>query len=152
MLKVMIYNDDTYSVDMMLSYVNLFEHPIKKVKMSSLTDKLKDKCWESENKRMKHFSPLDVIENPKKYKEDMKRINSAELKFPIFMSDEGWVIDGMHRITKSFLLKKKLVKAYIFDKKILKKFLLDGKGNSEKAEKTKIHLLIEKFYEEFEDE
>jgi len=43
-----------------------------------------------------------------------KRIYEAEFDHPVILSSEGWVMDGMHRVCKAYLLGWQTVKAVQF--------------------------------------
>ena len=95
---------------------------------------------------------MDVLNNPKKkkYREDYIKIKKANLDYPIIVYN-GNIIDGMHRLSKLYLLKKNEVKAYNFDKNLMKKFLI---GKSDKIKSDKINnieksILIERFVDKF---
>lgn len=120
-----------YSVDMMIAYVNLFKLKHEMINLNDLDFDPDYKGWSIDKVR---FSPNDVLENPKKYKEDYKRIIDADLSYPIIVS---WnpkakryiIFDGYHRILKTKALAKKNIKAYVLDKKILNKFVIDKNGD-----------------------
>jgi hypothetical protein len=44
-----------------------------------------------------------------------KRIYEADFEHPVILSAEGWVMDGMHRVCKAYLLGWQTVKAVQFD-------------------------------------
>jgi len=46
--------------------------------------------------------------------EHAKRIQAASFEYPIFLSAEGWVMDGMHRICKAFVLDMETIQAVQF--------------------------------------
>ena len=136
-----------YSVDMMIAYINIFKPKSVKISIekNNLFSLLEDNCWGD-------FSPMDVLNNPKKkkYKEDYIKIKKANLDYPIIVYN-GNIIDGMHRLSKLYLLKKNEVKAYNFDKNLMKKFLI---GKSDKIKSDKINnieksILIERFVDKF---
>lgn len=53
------------------------------------------------------------INNPsKQFKE---RSEQADLKFPILVSSDGWIIDGSHRVAKAYWLGNKTIKGRIID-------------------------------------
>jgi hypothetical protein len=58
-----------YSVDMMLSYINVYGHPIVKLPIDTFIPQLKEKVWGE-------WSPMDVLEkmDMKKYKHNAERI------------------------------------------------------------------------------
>jgi hypothetical protein len=43
-----------------------------------------------------------------------KRIYEAEFNYPVILSSEGWVMDGMHRVCKAYLLGWQTVKVVQF--------------------------------------
>jgi hypothetical protein len=43
-----------------------------------------------------------------------KRIYEAEFDYPVILSAEGWVMDGMHRVCKAYLLGWQTVKVVQF--------------------------------------
>jgi hypothetical protein len=46
--------------------------------------------------------------------EHTKRINDASFEYPVILSAEGWVMDGMHRICKALLIGKETIEAVQF--------------------------------------
>ncbi len=48
--------------------------------------------------------------------EHAKLIQKTDLKYPIILSEEGRVMDGMHRVGKAFLKNHDTIKAVQFDK------------------------------------
>lgn len=47
--------------------------------------------------------------------EHARRINAASFEHPVILSAEGYVMDGMHRICKAFLLGQTAIQAVQFD-------------------------------------
>jgi hypothetical protein len=50
--------------------------------------------------------------------EHMKLVQEADLQYPIILSKDGKVMDGMHRVIKSLLLGNKTIKAVQFKEAI----------------------------------
>lgn len=48
--------------------------------------------------------------------EHLQLANEADLNYPVILSEEWRVMDGMHRIVKALTLGHKTIKAVIFDK------------------------------------
>jgi len=94
------------------------------------------------------YSPLDVINNPKKYRDEYNKINEANLNYPIII-DKYNIIDGVHRLTKAYLLGEKNIKAYSFNKKLLKKFLINNSGNYNEVDNLTINDFIILFTQRF---
>ena len=133
-----------YSVDMMFAYINLFKQKSKSMKVKDLENILYQNVWGNPGK----ITPMKVLENPKKYKDHMRRIKHADLKYPIIVYDK-FVIDGVHRLTKAYLEKMKTIKAIVFTKDLLQKFKIAKYGDWSKVDKLKIHDYIQIFYKKF---
>lgn len=134
---------------MMFAYINIFKPKSIYVSLNYLIDTLNCDGW-GNSKKKNCYSPFDVIENPKnkKYKEDIKRIENANLRYPIIITGNT-VVDGIHRLTKAYLNDKKKIKAYVFSKKEMNKFLINKKGDCEKVDKLNIYDFIKLFYDKF---
>ena len=143
------FSDGTkiYSVDMMFAYINIFNPPSSKMELGRLTKSLEWKGWGDPAKKQ-YYSALDVINNPtnKKYKDEIRRIKNANLRYPIIVHGTN-IVDGVHRLTKAHLAEKKYIKCYEFSSALMKKFLL--KGNWKKVDRLSTFDLIKIFYERF---
>lgn len=117
-MKRSIYSDGkyVYSVDLMIVYINRTNLKKEKTMMRFLKHRLEDKCW--------YHSPLDVINYPNQYPDDTQRIQNADLKYPIIMNQLGFVIDGMHRLTKAYLNNEEYIDVYRFNEDLMKKFII----------------------------
>lgn len=122
------YSDDKYkySTALMFAYINLKKPEKIKLETSKLLFNLDLNCWDKDTK------PSDVISciKNKKYKDEVKRIMESDLRYPIIVNSDLFIIDGVHRYVKSILSNKKTVDVYIFDKKLMKKFII-GKRDEE---------------------
>ena len=115
---VQTYSEDKkiYLVDLMFMYVNYKNIISKKIKTHKLFSLLKYKCWVNYNNKM--ISPIEIFKNKDLSLKHYKRIQKADLRYPIMIStSSNWIVDGMHRLSKSYLHKKK----YILKKLILGK-------------------------------
>jgi len=147
MVKIQTFSDNKkiYSVDMIFAYINIFKPKYVKVNVQNYLSTLEYNGWGNK----KHsFSPKNVIDNPKKYKDDYNRILNANLKYPIVIANDN-IVDGVHRLTKAYLENKKQIKAYIFNGELLEKFLVDKNKNWEKVDKLNTWDFIELFYKKF---
>ena len=131
-----------YSVDLMFAYINIFKPEIHKINLDSVNYDVNAKGWGDGN-----ISVNDVLQNPKKYKDDYDRINNANLKYPIIMDFKGNIFDGVHRYIKAKKLNKKTIKVYLFNNELLKNFIIDKNSNYNK--KLEINEYIELFYKKF---
>ena len=147
MVQTFSDNNKIYSVDMMFAYINIFKPKYEKINVDQFSKTLDYKGW-GDPKNNIYYSPKQVLENPKKYKDEIKRINDANLKYPIIVYDNN-IVDGVHRLTKSCLLNKKTIKAYIFDKEIMKKFLINKNKDWDKIHKIQTYEYIELFIKKF---
>ena len=57
-----------------------------------------------------------------------KKIQNADLTFPIVLSSDNHVLDGMHRVAKAWLLGLKTVSAVRFEEPVAPDFVLDMQG------------------------
>lgn len=105
MVKSYSDNDAIYSIDMMFAYLKNNKHPITKINVSDYVDTLKYPGWGDPVSNIK-YSAFDVIENSDKYPKEYNRILNADLSYPIIISDNN-IIDGVHRLSKAYLEKKK---------------------------------------------
>lgn len=98
------------------------------------------------------YSPMDVINNPKKYKKEMQRIKRSNLRYPIIVHikrNKVYIVDGTHRLVKSILVNKKDIKVHVFDSKLMRKFLINKKGNWKAVLEISVHQYIESFEKNF---
>jgi len=132
------YSDskNIYSVDMMLAYVNIYKPKNKFINIDDYLDILDYKGWGDPKKNL-YYSPMNVIKNPKKYNDEYNRIIESNLKYPIII-DKNNIIDGVHRLSKAYLLGKKKIKAYFFNDKLLQLFLINNKKDFNKVDKLTI--------------
>ena len=147
MVQTFSDNKKIYSVDMIFAYINIFKPKYVKVNVQNYLSTLEYNGW-GNPKIKEFFSPKNVIDNPKKYKEDYKRIMNSNLKFPIVIANNN-IVDGVHRLTKAYLQKKKEIKAYIFDGELLEKFLINKNKNWDKVDKLNTYDYIELFFKRF---
>jgi hypothetical protein len=135
------YSDDKYeySTALMFAYINLKKPEKIKLETSKLLFNLDLNCWD------KNTKPSDVISciKHKKYKDEVKRIMESDLRYPIIVDSNLFIIDGVHRYVKSVLSNKKIIDVYIFDKKLMKKFIVGKRGE-------KINLKLNDYIELYE--
>lgn len=138
-------DDNIYSVDLMFSYVNNFKPKPTNILIKDILFNLSFKGW-SDGKHV--YSPLDVLENPKKYPEEIKRIKDADLNYPIMVT-ENFIVDGVHRTIKALHKGDKYIKAYVFPKKIMKKFIIGSVKDRETINRIETYEIIDLFYKRF---
>jgi hypothetical protein len=142
------FSDDknVYSVDMMFAYINLFSPKHILLNVIDLSHNLSFKGW---GDKKISYAPNEVLENPGKFKEEIKRIHNAELKYPIIVTSSGFIVDGVHRLCKSILSNRNKIKAFVFDKSIMTKFVVNKKRDWKAVDEMKIHEFIELFVKRF---
>lgn len=106
----------TYSVDAMISHIKTHKFLVTQKKIKRYSWVLTNNCWGS------FYSPMDVLFNPMCYPEDIERIWKAKLKYPIIVTKNNVIVDGIHRYVKALLLGKKRIKTIYFNEKTMKKF------------------------------
>jgi len=111
----------------------------------------------------KKHSPADVAKafaKGNRYKEDVERIRSADLKYPIMIcrfraGEEYVVVDGVHRLAKAAgfggMPRKKTIKAYVFDLKLMRQFFLAKKRANcwGKIDRLETYHICSLFFERF---
>ena len=149
MVQTYSNNNNIYSVDMMFAYLNIYKQRVSytKILVSKYIQTLNYKGWGDPQNNL-FYSALDVIDNPKKYKNEINRIENSNLNYPI-ITDGKFIIDGVHRLAKSHMKNKKYIKCYVFDKPLMKKFLINNKGDWDKVDKLPINYYIELFNKRF---
>jgi hypothetical protein len=79
----------------------------------------------------------NFLENIKKpNKKFYERVMRASTKYPIMLSEEGWIIDGSHRVSKLKWEGEKYIKAHIISKADLKKTQIFDDEELKKSEKV----------------
>jgi len=150
---VQTYSDNNYiySVDMMFVYIHYNKSKYIKIKVDDLVKNLDHNGWndDPDNDPKYAFSAYDVINNPDKYESDFTRIMNADLSYPIILSKDNNIIDGIHRLTKAYIEKNKYIKAYIFDSKLMKKFIITKRENWNLINNLKSYNLIMLYIERF---
>jgi hypothetical protein len=138
---------------MMISYVNIFKPKEAKQNVIHLFDMIKNQnAWSNDNGDV--YSPQQLLNDPsnKKYKEDFKRINDSNLKYPIIIiksKSDFTVSNGYHRIVKAKQLGKKEINSFVFDFKTLEKFYLGSEKDYDEIINMPIFELIDIFVSRF---
>ena len=83
----------------------------------------KDLCYIL-NSRVWYKTPKQIIKN--KNGSHWKRINDANLKYPILVDEDYCVIDGCHRWCKAYLKKQKTIRVHVIKEKDLKRVRMKG--------------------------
>ena len=95
---------------------------VSSVKISDLEFILDEKgVWDD------NTAPRDVLNLPaEKRKTDghWKRIENANMSYPILIGPEGWIIDGIHRFCKAVVKGDTTIKAYKFTKELMQSAII----------------------------
>lgn len=151
------FSDDSkiYSVDMMFAFLNLYSYPVTEINVKDYTHNMEYDSWA--DKFGNKYSAKDVLKSPKKYKDEIKRIERADLSYPIIITPTNNIADGLHRLTKAVMEKREKINAYIFDKEIMDRFKIgriskkSWEKSWEKVDSIKSYELIIMFNERFAD-
>jgi len=146
------YSDNKYiySVDMMFVYIrkNKQKHTEIRIIISDFANQLHHNVWGNPKENNK-YSPMSVILNPLSNPKEHEKIMSADLSYPIIISSNGTVIDGMHRLSKAYLEKKHYMDAYMFDSKLLHKFIIGTKDEWTKVHSMPVYDFINLYVDKF---
>src|SRR5205814_1564419 len=99
--------DKLYNVDLLVKYADKL--PIEIVPTDSLKDAVGEgyKYWLDKDNEM--FGPSAILKDWEDAKNNplwidhIKSIENANLDNPIWLSPDGFVFDGMHRLTRAFI-------------------------------------------------
>jgi hypothetical protein len=134
-----------YSIDMMLAYINIYGHPVVRLNVDEFIPQLKQSVWGD-------WSPMDVINNinKTKYESNTKRIQEADLRYPVIITKKHVIVDGYHRIAKAYLNNKKYIDVYIFNSELMNKFIISKDLDYVKVQQnTDINEMIELWVKRF---
>ena len=148
MINVWTQGKNTYSVDMMISYINHFKPKYQTFNVLQISHNLNSDSF-LDKQTNQRYSAMDIMNNPDKYKDHMDKFRSPILKYSIILSSEYGVVDGTHRIIKAYMKKIKDMKYYLFDKTLMKKFIIDTSGNWENVRKIPMYDIINLYNERF---
>lgn len=87
--------------------------PIQEMKVDELTWMFDLPFWDTDGKHM-NLKPIDVKQNPNKYKEQFKKTMQTDLSYPInviYLKNRWVIMDGLHRLLKANILGNKTIKA-----------------------------------------
>jgi disulfide oxidoreductase YuzD len=94
-----------------------------KYKMNDIKHWVYNPCW---SKKECFVSIFQVLMQPKKFPEHIKRIKNADLKYPLIVLEDkydkyGTILDGNHRFAKMIKENKRVVPIVYFTRKELNK-------------------------------
>ena len=118
--------DNNYSIDRLVKLVKDREPTTMSI------DKIINKNYDLETKEG-NFK--DNIEKPTKLFK--QRAMEANTEYPVMISEEGWIIDGSHRIAKQKWDGIKKVKVHIISKEDLKKCKITDPKELKKSKEIK---------------
>lgn len=141
-------NDSVLSIDMMFIYINEFKPKAIKIKVSDYVSLLDNKIWYCCPGNDVKFSPKYIIEHKTELAFEYKRIENADLKYPIIMHNND-IVDGHHRLSKAYILNKKFIYAYVFDTQLINKFIIMKKGTWDKINNLKAYEIMAMYNKQF---
>jgi len=93
--------------------------PVEEINIESLLWHLDIPYWENDKKERWTVSPRDVINKEEGTIDEQKRVENVEIKYPIeLFENDGkyFILDGLHRLTKLYNQKVKVVRVRIIPK------------------------------------
>jgi hypothetical protein len=66
-------------------------------------------------KHLNIFNLYPILKSTMDFVNNVKRVNEADLDCPIILDEEGYIMDGRHRLAKALLLEKETIKAVRFE-------------------------------------
>ena len=143
-MNIEYFSDERYkySIALMFAYINLCKPNKTKLNLDDLKFNLEYNSWKN------NVRPIDVLNDMKnkKYKDEISRIKTANIKYPIILDSNYNILDGVHRYIKHIIENKKTINVYIFDKNLMKKFII---GKRDEIINLKLNDFIELFNRRF---
>ncbi len=93
--------------------------PVEQKKLEELTWCFDFPVWEKDGTDDWNLTPRQVIDKEPGTSEHMKKVEGSNLEYPIviiFNKDRWVILDGIHRLVKSYLLKKPTIDVKILSK------------------------------------
>jgi hypothetical protein len=124
-IRKAIRGNKTYNVTKLFKLTR--DLPVQKMTLKSLIHNLDNEYWSSNEgvadfrDQNFHLSPKEVLKHPKKYKYHAKKIERANLSYPIMIIDGDDVLDGLHRLAKAHKKGRETISSIHVPKKMLKK-------------------------------
>jgi len=115
-----LVGDTLYNVDLLWSYAEKIK--IQEFDLSQFQENVSQdhNYWIDEGGDK--LGPFQILQNWEEAQKNpawtkhIESIKQANLNDPIWMTDNGFVLNGMHRLTKAFLENKTTIKVRVFDK------------------------------------
>lgn len=93
--------------------------PTHDIHIAYLIRNLDETDWPTDSDSLIYLSVRDIFKELYKYNEHEERIQHADLTYPLLISPTYDVYDGMHRLCKYILEKKRVVKCKVVPPDIL---------------------------------
>ena len=114
-----------YSVDMLIAYVNIFKPGVIQIPLISLSRSIEKPCWK-EPSTGAILTIQEVLDDPEKYPDHSRRINNADLSYPVIVSRNYGMLDGKHRLAKAVRDKQDTISAYLVSNEVIEKCVIHG--------------------------
>jgi hypothetical protein len=135
---------------MMIAYFTVFSRPAIQMSTRELEENMDFESW---NVGGVPVSPRRVMEYKDLYSDEHKRIEDADLRYPLIVCPREtsgyYIIDGMHRYAKAYADKNALVDAYVMHEELLEKFKISDSSDYANFTEPSIHQLIVLFDSRF---
>lgn len=123
LLEDLMKNNFTYAWNQEELWKIAKNKKVIKYKMRDIKHWIYSQCW---SKKDCYISIFQVLQQPSKFPEHIKRIKNADLKYPLIVMEDkydkfGSILDGNHRFAKLITHNKRIVPIVYFTKKELNK-------------------------------
>lgn len=138
-----------YSVYLMVRYIQLFKPNVQIYDTSVLFPHLAEKYW---NCGLYNISPIEVLGDTNRslyHTHHFEKIKKCDMKYPIIIDQNKYIVDGMHRLAKAYMNQDKNISTYVFDNALLRKFRIGRVNDIRCAQKMTKHTLERIFYRRF---
>ncbi len=93
--------------------------PVEEVDIKDLLWHLDIPYWDNDSHQRWSVSPSDVINKETGTMAEQKRVENVDLRYPIELFENNgkiFILDGLHRLTKSYIQGKKIINARLIPK------------------------------------
>ena len=104
---IFVCNNRKYSIDGIIKTLHLTRPRPQPIPLGYLIGELHQEVWSTENyaldEKERPLKPIEVLENPTKHPTHTARILAAKLQYPVMVTADLRILDGLHRLCKRII-------------------------------------------------
>lgn len=112
-------NGQLYNVELLFDVADMME--AKDMPLDSLRGAVGPDSFYWEDRNGKKLGPYQIMQDweaaqkNEAWTDHVHSIKNADMSYPIWVTPDGFVFNGMHRLTKAFINGDKTIKVRVFD-------------------------------------